>query len=510
MHTIPKLKAEDKSCPIVALEHFVLATREVGYRSTAAAIAELIDNAVQARAKNIRIFVSDNRGDATVAVLDDGCGMNNQSLRTALQFGGTNRFDDRSGLGRFGMGLPCSSMSQARRLEVYSWVKSAEVNYSYLDVDEISSGTIREIPLPMRTEMPNEARPFSSKSGTLVVWRRCDKIETNKLSVLTNELRTHIGRLFRYFIWDGLKITVNAQPVGPVDPLFCHCQTPLTGGRDYGAPLLYKVRIPREAQSPSTVRVRFSELPIAEWRELSNQDKRRLGIVKGAGVSLVRAGREIAYGWYFMGEKRKENYDDWWRCEIAFEPQLDEYFRPTHTKQEIHPTPELEAILTPDVEAIARTLNARVRSAFSSLKSGISKSTANLVSERDGYLPPLPGDGATTPCSQRNCPASAIPVEFLGRYKYTFSVESQRDEAFYSFQRDNGSLALKLNKDHPFFERIYSPLCERAARQIRSNIDCLLFALIRAEAEAKSAEQRYWYNRKRTAWSNILATFLGS
>ena len=32
------------------------------------------------------------------------------------------------------------------------------------------------------------------------------------------------------------------------------------------------------------------------------------------------ANREIDFGWFFMGNKRRENYDDWWRCEVKFEP----------------------------------------------------------------------------------------------------------------------------------------------------------------------------------------------
>src|SRR5579859_3430079 len=184
MKTIRKLNTEDEGCPIVALGHFMLATREVGYRNTTAAIAELVDNAIQARAKNIRIFVSDTGGEATVAVLDDGCGMDSKLLRTALQFGGTNRFDNRSGLGRFGMGLPCSSISQARRLEVSSWVESAEVNHSYLDVDEIAGGTIRDVPMPVRIKMSSKVRAVLSKSGTLIVWRKCDRMSPNKLSLL--------------------------------------------------------------------------------------------------------------------------------------------------------------------------------------------------------------------------------------------------------------------------------------------------------------------------------------
>ena len=67
------------------------------------------------------------------------------------------------------------------------------------------------------------------------------------------------------------------------------------------------------------------------------------GIVKAAGVSVVRAQREVAYGWFCMGRKRRENYDDWWRCEVSFEPDLDEYFGLTHSKQGINPTAELRS-----------------------------------------------------------------------------------------------------------------------------------------------------------------------
>ena len=83
--------------------------------------------------------------------------------------------------------------------------------------------------------------------------------------------------------------------------------------------------------------VTFSELPVHEWHDLPNEEKRQLGIVNGAGVSVVRAGREIDYGWFFLDGKRRENYDDWWRAEIRFDAVLDEAFGITHTKQQIRP-----------------------------------------------------------------------------------------------------------------------------------------------------------------------------
>ena len=67
--------------------------------------------------------------------------------------------------------------------------------------------------------------------------------------------------------------------------------------------------------------------------------------------------------------KRRENYDDWWRCEIQFDPILDEAFGITHTKQQVRPQPHIIAALTADMEATARALNSRARKAHTDAKS---------------------------------------------------------------------------------------------------------------------------------------------
>src|SRR5687768_11345923 len=92
---------------IVADQTFILATRDTGYRDVSSAVAELLDNSLQAGARTVRIFVREDHQtptrDVTIGVLDDGHGMSAETLRTALRFGGTERFGDRTGLGRFGM-----------------------------------------------------------------------------------------------------------------------------------------------------------------------------------------------------------------------------------------------------------------------------------------------------------------------------------------------------------------------------------------------------------------------
>src|SRR5262249_28800131 len=158
--------------------------------------------------------------------------------------------------------------------------------------------------------------------------------------------------------WRGLRIQINGNTVPPFDPLYLRGGAEIAKGRLFGEELRYEIRSdPTDARTTGWVRVRFSELPVDEWHGLSNEEKRRIGLSKGAGVSIVRAGREVDYGWFFMGSKHRENYDDWWRCEIQFDPILDEAFGITHTKQQVRPQVHLVEALTPDLEGTARVLN---------------------------------------------------------------------------------------------------------------------------------------------------------
>ena len=125
-----------------------------------------------------------------------------------------------------------------------------------------------------------------------------------------------------------------------------------------------------------------------------------------------------------------------------FGPELDEYFHPTHTKQDLRSIGELESGLIPDLEELARTLNSRVRASFANLKRFCNQ-RPKLVSTRDKYLPPLQESSFST---------SINPLSRTGRAKYSLSVEPLHEDSFYSVRRDNGTLELVLNKDHAFFE----------------------------------------------------------
>jgi hypothetical protein len=286
------------------------------------------------------------------------------------------------------------------------------------------------------------------------------------------------------------------------------------GAQLFGKDLRYEVGAdPGDATKTGWVSVRFSELPVSEWHKLSNDEKRRLGISKGAGVSVVRAGREVDYGWFFMGTKHRENYDDWWRCEIQFDPVLDEVFGITHTKQQIRPQAHLLEALTPDIEVTARVLNARARKAHLAAKAGERFSEVErLASDRDHLLRPLPvkaqphAEALMKDLRRRHPVLRRDPSKGGKESRYAIIEAAVKDMSFFTYAYDGDRLVLVLNPNHPFYRDIYQPLSgSDSARDqtLRAKIELLLLAAARCEAASGVKLAQY-----RLEWSNTLATFL--
>ncbi len=509
---------------IVALSTFIHATRDSGYKATSHAVAELVDNAVQASANNIAINVVQaqptDSHSIELRVVDDGTGMDRSTLRQSLRFGGSTRFNARTGLGRFGMGLPNSSLSQARRVTVYSWQAAQEVFMTYLDVDEIASGSMIEVPRPCRVDPAPEC---TGGSGTIVAWSRCDRLDHRRISTIVRRLVGDLGRQFRHLLTAGLTISVNGSDVRPVDPLFLNEKAQHSGAAVFGHTMEYEVLSnPDDLQSPTgRVSVTFSELPVHEWYTLSNDRKRELGISKGSGVSIVRSGREVDYGWYFLGSKARENYDDWWRCEIQFDPILDDAFGLTHTKQQIRPKGYLLEALSPDVEATARALNARVRKAHITARIGDRfDESIRLAEKQESLLAPLPSGPRDRDVdilsvlhmhSAIDARIKGRPVGANGRMAYHIVDTDLRETPFFNYARADDRLVLVINPNHPFYKLFYGRLLDQEdphARQLRTQIELVLLAAARAEAAESDALATAHLERYRRVWSDTLATFL--
>ena len=528
------VREEQDHWPLVADRQFILATRDTGYRSIAAAVSELIDNALQAGANEVHVFVREVREEmseerrmprrrVSVAVLDNGSGMDATGLRTALQFGGSERFNDRSGAGRFGMGLPNSSVSQSRRLEVYSWRGNATPLFSYLDVREIARGTMHDVPAPTPREIPEWVRAALDAaggdvhtSGTLVLWPECDRLPYRKASTVRIKLVETFGRTYRYALRAGTRLFVDGEAIRAIDPLmeWGSAVEKYGAAAPYGDELGYEFKIPMAPHRTSVVRVRFTVLPVLRWARLPLEVRRELGVIGGAGVSIVRAGREVDYGWHLMGGKRRENYDDWWRCEVRFDPELDEYFGVTHSKQGITPHPTLQDALASDLEQIARTLNVRIRSDFLRLAAGRGGATTDDQQELDEIVDARQNEAAKV-ASARERFLPPMEQRVRGFRIHHAPLASPR---FFAVDVQRSDIVLTLNTEHPLYASV-NRYPDPASREM---LDLLLLAAARAEVASRLREQSASTRQAGRAldgpdaldcffeaWSDALAAYLG-
>lgn len=491
---------------IINYKNFIFATRDSGYKNFSSAVAEIVDNSVEAHATIIDIHIIEDETDKKVIISDNGIGMDINVLHVAFQFGGTTRHNSRSGAGRYGMGLPNSSLSQSKRFDVYTRQKNSEMLSSYLDIDDIKDDqkySLRQ-PIIYKCDDTFVNRFIKYPHGTIVIWSRCDRLENKKLFVLIRELKTELGRIFRKKIKQGLKIRINDENIEPFDPLFLDYGIDDVKAKQVGDTLLYPITVASK-EEPSIVKVRFSEFPVNKWSILSNKEKRKYKITQRAGCTVLRADREIDYGWFFMGDKRKENYDDWWRCEISFEPELDELFGVTHTKQVINPTEFIKEPLIKDIEGIARMLNRKVRDKFLGLKTQVSAMVK--VSDRNDYLIEKP--------KLNNIRISEEIVKNVYRrkssfatVKYKLSYEDLSTEHLFLTAYDNKELAIKINKEHLFCTKVLGKLKNKSFADTKFLIELIIASMSRMYVNMKTKKQREEILKYNKGWSNILTSLL--
>jgi len=372
---------------IVPAHLAVQAMRDNGYKNAAYAIAELMDNAIQAGASQVELLCGERKQQVDqrkrsrveeIAVLDNGRGMDANVLRLALQFGNGTYLDEdkHTGIGRFGMGLPSSSISQCQRVDVWSWQNGIENTlHSYLDLEEIKSRQMTAVPEPIPKPIPMTWTKIGHNfggSGTLVVWSKIDRSIWRTGKAIINNSELIIGRMYRKFINSGqVKIRMIAFDLDalpsiileknalPNDPGYLMEKTscpppfdnqamfqPWEGDTSYEATFSINFK-----ETKHDVKIRFSyakeEARQAEPGKNPGSLPHGQHASKNVGVSVVRAGRELE-----LDQNLVNNYDPterWWGIEVEFPPSLDDLFGVTNNKQSARNFGE---ILQLDIESL--------------------------------------------------------------------------------------------------------------------------------------------------------------
>lgn len=391
---------------IVDIKNMGDALRNTGYKNIESAVSEIIDNSIEAKAENIFLIISESINPTSgrkvvteIGFLDNGEGMNTDILGGCLGIGTTTR-QARRGMGRFGVGLPQASLYACPEVVVYSWQNGIEnCQKVFLDINKVKQGIQTEIEDPVLESLPEKYVPYIkyrtisetfdfSESGTLVIWKGCDRISPKTRGPLTERLEFALGQKFRYFIHkklSSIKIICDenqdaAINVAPNDPLFLmednrvlckesepqkiykpgECDglecvfEPYTAGGYGNGEVVIPVKYIDKNGNPAngSVKARFSIVKPKFYDETAfptgNPGSYAFGkyAKKLEGISVVRANREIDFRQFDFYSIVNEPQHRWWGCEIIFDPVLDEAFGVANNKQYV----ELKKIEEADID----------------------------------------------------------------------------------------------------------------------------------------------------------------
>lgn len=549
-----KTKTGDFKFGLMVGEAFIRGIRDIGYKHTGSALAELVDNSFQAGAEHIHIAFETNKSGAKVtslAVIDDGDGMIPDMIRFAVMWGGTHRENDRAGIGRYGYGLPSASVSQGKRFSVYSVPAGGKVHCVTMDVEEISEGQYTDntgeivIPKAVAAQLPKfvqehiKARLPGGKltHGTVVVIEKLDKMTATTVNGLRNHLLEFFGITYQKLLRNA-QIMVHDTVLEPIDPLFT---TPGFRFYDFDAdraqaldPLRIEIKSEDGKEVKGVMEVRFAYMPPTFGsidKKKNAQDKKnqnpRFSIMKEYnGVLFYRMGR-------FLDCVRHTpfhtfvNNDRYFKIEVDFPAVLDEYFNVSTSKQRVDVS---EAIWNKLKEAgivkAISTLTGKYRS---------EKRQVDVDNERDDQTqkrasevameetakairPPPPeiverqrqrGEAALRKAAEKEAVVSGLPVakveeqlrlELKG-HPYKMAHENVPGGSFFRVEQLGGSTTLFLNTAHRFYVELYAG--PESSPASRASLEVLLFSI--GDCMNNAPEQvRAIYDLELPEWSRRL------
>lgn len=292
------------------------ALRGLGY-TTAAALADIVDNSISVGATEVRIDFTWSGASSWVTVLDNGRGMDDSELESAMRLGDKSPLEKRdlADLGRFGMGLKTASFSQCRRLTVAS-VKNGATSCLRWDLDALAAKPdggwlLFEGPSPGSETF---LAPIAQmKSGAIVLWEILDRIVTNgyvanDFNDLIDRVELHFAMVFHRLIQGPnarLKILLNGKRVMPWDPFMMG-----HAAKTWDSP------IAKTATESGIVEVECHVLPHRD--KLSPAEFEAGGGPEGwtaqQGIYIYRNERLlVAGGWLGLGQGRAWNREEAYR-----------------------------------------------------------------------------------------------------------------------------------------------------------------------------------------------------
>lgn len=447
------------------------ALRELGYDSYAS-VLDLIDNCIDAQAKEIVVHVSEHQGDIVITIDDDGVGMDEATLDEALKLGSDTERES-GDLGKYGLGLVTASIGLSQRVEIFSKEKNKPLLYGGFDLDDIRE---QEAFVKWVEPAGDSAMPFFDREhGTRIQLSKTDRISNRRASEFASILRKRIGQVFRKFIKANIKIAVNDKVVEAIDPLMLH---------DTKTKLVLET--PLELEGGTTISLRVVDLP-----DYGGPANKQLGIIpQNSGFYVLRNNREIIEAYTFDFYKKHPDYSHF-RAELSFDGTLDCVFHTDVKKMGINPPQSVIDRLRQSTYGLIQDSSRQGRKRANTARGAIDHSQAEKNISRRTQLIPKPstiveprkprsnGGGTNARKSSEKVRNPHLgDLRTPAGLKVVFEEGDYGEGPFYNVKPDGRTIIVSYNREHPFWRE----LVEHAADpKVIATLDYLVFALANAE-----------------------------
>ena len=223
---------------------------QVGYELPVA-IADIVDNSIQADASEIAIDVisKDHGVEPCIYIYDNGKGMNFDEMKTAMTFASDKEYSKKD-LGKFGLGLKTASLSQCNVLTVCSRPKPQHGKRSVLNIcewdrTEVYVSNKWNVLNPKYEALDDWKKEILSRfdkleeGGTLIIWSEMQDVikdlyseDFNKrkdyLAKMLKKTEEHLSIVFHKFIQNQIpgkkkvKIYLSENELDSFDPFCVH------------------------------------------------------------------------------------------------------------------------------------------------------------------------------------------------------------------------------------------------------------------------------------------------
>ncbi len=465
--------------------------RFLGYDNYAA-VCDLIDNALDAEARNVWITIHQELGEPVITVADDGVGMSKHVLDEALKLGSLTERNTSSDLGKFGMGLVTAALSIARRTTVLTR-QNGKVLKSVTDIDEVKKRNefCKFLGEAVVHEVAEFNRVVGNGTGTIVDLTNCDGLQNRNTSNFSKTLKNKVGQIYRKFLEAGKSIYINGEAVGAVDPLMLDQEAELFSDETYDI----KVKNAGGVEVLESIRVRLSILP-----DFGIDGNKSRGInQKNSGFSVLRNNREISSG-ETLEVFTKHNDLNRFRAELYFSSSLDQDMGVNFTKDGVDPKQAILDKIKEAAQGQVRTIRDRLKKARVSKEDQeiVHGESEKLIDQKAHLLirprPSKNGDGAEGSEGE-----SRDYVQFL-------SEHLGKNGPIYDAELKGRVAVIKWNVDHPFYERFV--LENKSDRTLISSVDFLIYSMATAELTVLNEETFDTIQAIKTVMSSNLRSLL--